>query len=169
MYILYFALIGSVLVFINLNHPIRLGLVLIFHTLLIRAITGLAGGNFWFSYVLFLVFLGGVLVLFIYITRLASNEQFTVNWAVLGGIPAVGVFAVVGLGVLACPTLDSARVTVEWAPQALGSLGLGELVIKAYRVESFKITAMLVFYLLYALLVCANIVNSYAGALRNFN
>lgn len=32
--------------------------------------------RFWFSYILFLVFLGGILVLFIYVTSLASNEIF---------------------------------------------------------------------------------------------
>lgn len=32
--------------------------------------------SYWFSYVLFLTFLGGLLVLFIYITRIASNEIF---------------------------------------------------------------------------------------------
>lgn len=34
----------------------------------------------WFSFLLFLIFLGGLIVLFIYITRLASNEKFQPNW-----------------------------------------------------------------------------------------
>lgn len=33
--------------------------------------------TFWFSYILFLIFLGGLLVLFIYVTSLASNEIFS--------------------------------------------------------------------------------------------
>jgi NADH-ubiquinone oxidoreductase chain 6 len=33
----------------------------------------------WISYILFLIFLGGLMVLFIYITRLASNEKFELN------------------------------------------------------------------------------------------
>jgi NADH-ubiquinone oxidoreductase chain 6 len=53
-----------------------MGLVLIVHTIRIGVVTGIMARNFWFSYILFLVFLGGVLVLFIYITRLASNEKF---------------------------------------------------------------------------------------------
>ena len=31
----------------------------------------------WFAYTLFLIFIGGLIILFIYITRLASNEKFT--------------------------------------------------------------------------------------------
>lgn len=34
----------------------------------------------WFSYILFLIFLGGLIVLFIYICRLASNEQIYFNF-----------------------------------------------------------------------------------------
>ena len=32
---------------------------------------------FWVSYILFIIIIGGILVLFIYITRLASNEIFS--------------------------------------------------------------------------------------------
>ena len=32
--------------------------------------------RFWVSYILFIIIIGGILVLFIYITRLASNEIF---------------------------------------------------------------------------------------------
>lgn len=78
-YLLYSALLGSAVIFVNLRHPVGLGLTLILHTLLISCVTGLVGGTFWFSYILFLVFLGGVLVLFIYMTSLASNEKFVLN------------------------------------------------------------------------------------------
>ena len=33
--------------------------------------------RFWCSYILFIIIIGGILVLFIYITRLASNEIFS--------------------------------------------------------------------------------------------
>lgn len=34
--------------------------------------------TYWFSYILFLTFLGGLLVLFIYVSRIASNEIFKI-------------------------------------------------------------------------------------------
>ena len=53
--------------------------MLLIQTLLICLITGLIAKRFWFSYILFLIFLGGILVLFIYVTSLASNEIFTLS------------------------------------------------------------------------------------------
>nr|QQO80838.1 NADH dehydrogenase subunit 6 [Trichocera sp.] len=63
-------------IFMQMKHPLAMGLVLLMQTFLICLITGIFSKTFWFSYVLFLVFLGGMLVLFIYVTSLASNEMF---------------------------------------------------------------------------------------------
>merc|ERR1712198_806681 len=65
------------LFFTRLSHPLAIGLALLSQTILICLITGLSSSSFWFSYILFLIFLGGILVLFIYVTSLASNEMFT--------------------------------------------------------------------------------------------
>jgi len=44
---------------------------------IICLIRGTIYRRFWFSYILFIIIIGGMLVLFIYITRLASNEIFS--------------------------------------------------------------------------------------------
>nr|YP_010704703.1 NADH dehydrogenase subunit 6 [Polypedilum masudai]UXG19090.1 NADH dehydrogenase subunit 6 [Polypedilum masudai] len=62
--------------FFLMNHPLSLGLMLMIQTILIVIFSGLLTKTFWFSYSLFLIFLGGMLILFIYMTSIASNEQF---------------------------------------------------------------------------------------------
>jgi hypothetical protein len=42
-----------------------------------RKETSYSDRRFWFSYILFIIIIGGILVLFIYITRLASKEIFS--------------------------------------------------------------------------------------------
>ena len=42
-----------------------------------RKETSYSDRRFWVSYTLFIIIIGGILVLFIYITRLASNEIFS--------------------------------------------------------------------------------------------
>nr|QVT11127.1 NADH dehydrogenase subunit 6 [Rhagoletis pomonella]QVT11140.1 NADH dehydrogenase subunit 6 [Rhagoletis pomonella] len=75
--ILYSSTLISGFIFMQMNHPLAMGLMLLIQTLQICLITGLMAKSFWFSYILFLIFLGGMLVLFIYITSLASNEMFS--------------------------------------------------------------------------------------------
>nr|QOL01047.1 NADH dehydrogenase subunit 6 [Phlaeoba antennata] len=62
--------------FIKLNHPMSMMMFIITQTFLIGLMTGMLMESFWLSYILFLTFLGGMLVLFIYITSIASNEMF---------------------------------------------------------------------------------------------
>nr|UFK62165.1 NADH dehydrogenase subunit 6 [Habroscelimorpha dorsalis dorsalis]UFK62178.1 NADH dehydrogenase subunit 6 [Habroscelimorpha dorsalis media] len=64
------------LIFMFMNHPMSMGLILLIQTILISMMSGLMSYTFWFSYIVFLVMLGGMLVLFIYMTSLASNEMF---------------------------------------------------------------------------------------------
>nr|QOL00982.1 NADH dehydrogenase subunit 6 [Gomphocerippus rufus] len=62
--------------FIKLNHPMSMMMFIIIQTFIVGLITGTMMESFWLSYILFLTFLGGMLVLFIYITSIASNELF---------------------------------------------------------------------------------------------
>lgn len=64
------------IIFLFIKHPLSLGIVLLRQTILTALITGFLRFNFWYSYILFLIIIGGILVLFIYITSIASNEIF---------------------------------------------------------------------------------------------
>nr|ALO77598.1 NADH deshydrogenase subunit 6 [Scraptia sp. SCR01] len=65
--------------FIFFYHPLSMGLILLIQTILISLITGKLNMNFWYSYILFLIMVGAMLILFIYMTSLASNEKFILN------------------------------------------------------------------------------------------
>nr|AFQ62141.1 NADH dehydrogenase subunit 6 [Promecognathus crassus] len=64
------------IIFLFMNHPMSMGLILLIQTMLITLTSGLYSYSYWFSYILFLIMIGGMLVLFIYMTSLASNEMF---------------------------------------------------------------------------------------------
>ena len=69
-------LLSNRFIFLTIKHPLSIGLALITQTLFLSLFTGIYTSIFWFSYSLFLIFIGGILILFIYITSLASNETF---------------------------------------------------------------------------------------------
>nr|ARH53789.1 NADH dehydrogenase subunit 6 [Cortodera humeralis] len=74
------------MLFLFLNHPLSFGLILLIQTILISLITGVMNLNFWFSYILFLIMIGGLLILFIYMTSIASNEKFKFSNKILNFI-----------------------------------------------------------------------------------
>nr|YP_010225787.1 NADH dehydrogenase subunit 6 [Propsilocerus sinicus]UDD74664.1 NADH dehydrogenase subunit 6 [Propsilocerus sinicus] len=81
--ILSFLSMISSTIFMQMKHPLAMGLMLMIQTFFICIISGNYSKTFWFSYILFLIFLGGMLVLFIYVTSLASNEMFNFSMKIL--------------------------------------------------------------------------------------
>nr|QVT10957.1 NADH dehydrogenase subunit 6 [Cephonodes hylas] len=63
-----------------LNHPLSMGMFILIQTLLTCLLSGMLIKTYWFSYILFLTFLGGLLVLFIYVSSIASNEMFSSSY-----------------------------------------------------------------------------------------
>nr|YP_010352950.1 NADH dehydrogenase subunit 6 [Tropostreptus severus]UOF70381.1 NADH dehydrogenase subunit 6 [Tropostreptus severus] len=57
-------------------HPMMMGITIIVLTLSISMYMWLTLNFSWLSYILFLIFLGALLVLFVYISTLAPNEKF---------------------------------------------------------------------------------------------
>nr|YP_010287439.1 NADH dehydrogenase subunit 6 [Menophra senilis]UKT61770.1 NADH dehydrogenase subunit 6 [Menophra senilis] len=68
------------IIMIFLNHPLSIGLMILLQTLLMCLLSGMLIKTYWFSYILFLTFLGGLLVLFIYVSSVASNEIFNLTF-----------------------------------------------------------------------------------------
>nr|YP_010968429.1 NADH dehydrogenase subunit 6 [Aurivittia aurivittata]WNO18767.1 NADH dehydrogenase subunit 6 [Aurivittia aurivittata] len=60
-----------------LKHPLSMGLMILIQTFMTCFLSGMIINTYWFSYILFLTFLGGLLVLFIYVASVASNELFS--------------------------------------------------------------------------------------------
>nr|YP_010547176.1 NADH dehydrogenase subunit 6 [Abia berezowskii]UYK52063.1 NADH dehydrogenase subunit 6 [Abia berezowskii] len=59
--------------------PLSMGLILLLQTTLISLNSGILSVTFFFSYILFMILLGGMLVLFIYISSLTPNLKFKFN------------------------------------------------------------------------------------------
>nr|YP_010946892.1 NADH dehydrogenase subunit 6 [Sorineuchora formosana]WGO57649.1 NADH dehydrogenase subunit 6 [Sorineuchora formosana] len=65
--------------FTKMKHPMAMGMMLLIQTMITIMMSGMMSKTFWMSYILFLIFLGGMMVLFIYVTSIASNEMFKMS------------------------------------------------------------------------------------------
>nr|YP_009555984.1 NADH dehydrogenase subunit 6 [Myllocerinus aurolineatus]QBF03601.1 NADH dehydrogenase subunit 6 [Myllocerinus aurolineatus] len=75
-----FNLITLSWIFSLVFYSFKTSLIFSIHTFNSNFISSMVLGNlninFWFSYILFLIMIGGMLVLFIYMTSIASDEKF---------------------------------------------------------------------------------------------
>nr|AFP16891.1 NADH dehydrogenase subunit 6 [Zeugophora sp. BMNH 840207] len=73
-------------IFLFIKHPLTFGFMLMIQTIFISLLTGMMNFNYWFSYILFLIMIGGMLVLFMYMTSIASNEMFKFSQKIMNWI-----------------------------------------------------------------------------------
>nr|YP_010462993.1 NADH dehydrogenase subunit 6 [Epeorus psi]UUJ36924.1 NADH dehydrogenase subunit 6 [Epeorus psi] len=158
------------LTFITMNHPLAMGLILLCQTLLIALLTGLLASSFWFSYILFLVFLGGMLVLFIYVTSLASNEMFSISAKTMF-LSFLFILMILSTSYLNDPSLwnlinfsDQAQLLDWHSPQPTLNL-----LIKLYNNPTHLLTLLLVLYLFLTLVAVVTITQIFEGPLRSKN
>nr|YP_010462915.1 NADH dehydrogenase subunit 6 [Epeorus gibbus]UUJ36768.1 NADH dehydrogenase subunit 6 [Epeorus gibbus] len=156
--------------FLTMSHPLAMGLILLCQTLLIALITGLLAPTFWFSYILFLVFLGGMLVLFIYVTSLASNEMFSISahtmLTFLIFVTTIGILNLLNDPTISLPsnTSDQAQMHLWNSPPPTL-----QLLVKLYNTPTHALTLLLVLYLFLTLIAVVTVTQIFAGPLRSKN
>lgn len=125
--------------------------------------------RFWFSYILFLVFLGGILVLFIYVTSLASNEIFSFSFKII--ITRIILFeGIILLRLLIDPSINIFINNNEIINYSFKILLSPENLNSIYKLFNFPtnwITLLLINYLFFTLIVSVKITNFFYGPLRN--
>nr|ASU45978.1 NADH dehydrogenase subunit 6 [Anacridium incisum] len=157
--------------FIKLSHPMSMMLFIILQTFLVGLMTGTMMESYWLSYILFLTFLGGMLVLFIYITSIASNEMFqpksiTMIITLTMWITIMMVLIIMDMMMF----MDFFKNTETMNTN--NSINYQEMTMsleKLYNSPTFIITMMMMIYLFLALLAVVKITNINQGPIRKMS
>nr|AZL93215.1 NADH dehydrogenase subunit 6 [Eupelmus sp. ZJUH_2016012] len=68
-------------------HPLTYGIILFNFTMMISLNLSKFFQNYWFSYITFLILIGGLMIIFLYFTSFISNSKFFINWDLMKFIP----------------------------------------------------------------------------------
>nr|ARH54036.1 NADH dehydrogenase subunit 6 [Tomoxia bucephala] len=146
--------------FLTLTHPLAMGGTLLMQTTLVALLLGNFAPNFWFSYILFLVMVGGMLVLFIYMTSVASNEMFKTNLKFLIPMPAIIILMYINI-----QTPNPNKELIKFS----SNLNFNQMITKFMNWPSMMTLALMIMYLLITLIVIVKITNIKHGPLRTKN
>nr|QLY90094.1 NADH dehydrogenase subunit 6 [Metalimnobia quadrinotata] len=158
--------------FMNMKHPLALGITLLFQTFLICLISGSFSKTFWFSYVLFLIFLGGMLVLFIYVTALASNEMFSLSMKLIFIGSLMMILVLFLLMFIDSMLISSFLMNMEMNINTNAYNFIQENstnLNKLYNFPTNIITLLMINYLFLTLIIIVKITNNFNGPLRSNN
>lgn len=148
-----------------LNHPLSIGLNILILTILFSVSISIEISNTWISYALVLVLLGGLLVIFIYVSLLASNELFKSNNYTFILISSV-VFLFTLFFLLTNLHEFSSRSS-NFRPFQDLNLQNYEWLSQLYSLELWSLTSLLIIYLLLTLIAVVRITKNDFSSLRS--
>nr|YP_010946970.1 NADH dehydrogenase subunit 6 [Sigmella normalis]WGO57727.1 NADH dehydrogenase subunit 6 [Sigmella normalis] len=155
--------LSTSLLFTQIKHPLSMGLTLLIQTILISLMSGMITQSFWFSYILLIVFLGGMLILFIYVTSLASNEMFFMSTKMLLTMMITTITLMILLKNIE-PFMQNTE-SMNFFPMNNNN----ETLTKLYNQPTKTITVILASYLFLTLITVVKITNLHKGPLRQMN
>nr|UFZ13031.1 NADH dehydrogenase subunit 6 [Protohermes infectus] len=155
--------------FTQVNHPLAMGLILLLQTVMICLTSGLLVQTFWFSYILFLIMLGGMLILFIYMTSLASNELFSISMKTLMmNMILFSILLIIFITDSFSWISNSMNFDMNLFMNLIYTENSSEL-LKLYNFPTMNLTLLLINYLFLTLIIIVKITNIFFGPLRQFN
>nr|ASU45995.1 NADH dehydrogenase subunit 6 [Schistocerca lineata] len=157
--------------FIKLSHPMSMMIFIILQTFLVGLMTGTMMESYWLSYILFLTFLGGMLVLFTYITSIASNEMFQPKSITMIITLMMWMITMLTLIILDMSMFMDFFKNTE-TMNMNNSINYQEMTMsleKLYNSPTFVITMMMMIYLFLALLAVVKITNINQGPIRKMS
>nr|WHM51937.1 NADH dehydrogenase subunit 6 [Anacanthotermes sp. A MLW-2022a] len=148
------------IMFTQMKHPLAMGMMLLIQTTIMCMISSMMDKSAWFSYILFLMFIGGMMVLFIYVTSLASNEMFSLSTKM----------TLLSLTAMIIPmsmsTWTNTNNKETMTQETILTNETSTLLEKLYNQPTGTMTILMASYLLLTLIVIAKITNISKGPLR---
>nr|QLY90198.1 NADH dehydrogenase subunit 6 [Halesus radiatus] len=149
---------------LNLNHPLIITIFIIFQTCILILITGIMSYSFWMSYLMFLTFIGGLLVLFIYISSLTPNKIFYLNYKKI-----LSIFLILFLFIM-FTQIQPTLMNLEMTPLSFSNKFINTennlYLSNFYNKNELWMTLILMNYLLLALVISTKIILLTEGPMR---
>nr|YP_010735843.1 NADH dehydrogenase subunit 6 [Phytomastax pentaspinula]WEL32813.1 NADH dehydrogenase subunit 6 [Phytomastax pentaspinula] len=154
------------MMFIMTSHPMTMVITILMQTLMICTISGMIMESFWLSYLLFLIMLGGMMVLFMYITSIASNEMLKFNMNIIT-IMLVSITIMISINIDKYMVFyDSNNSEMCSFNQMINIKETSELMKKLYNQPTYIMSMMMMVYLLFTMIVVIKIINIKQGPVR---
>nr|YP_010586586.1 NADH dehydrogenase subunit 6 [Setodes iuppiter]UZZ44400.1 NADH dehydrogenase subunit 6 [Setodes iuppiter] len=161
----------SLFIFNNLilfytTYPMSILILLMVQTIILNIMMGILNKTFWFSYILFIITISGLLIMFIYLTSLTSNYINLINfkkWLML--LIFIFLMSFITFKMMNSSMYYNLNLNFMDLNNKMGNLSL----MKFYNNQLMIISLLLMNYLFFTMVIINKIINMMKGPLRSFN
>nr|QFK69058.1 NADH dehydrogenase subunit 6 [Phymatostetha signifera] len=156
--------------FPTMKHPLSMGFILLMQTGLSCMMNGMNNYSYWFSYLLFITFIGGMMVLFIYMASIASNMTFKFSIKLMIMI-MIMTMLLMTMNMVDTMLMNENNMNEFINYELMSKNNNKEMmsIMKMFNMPTMMITIMLIIYLLFTMISIIKITNKKEGPLRTKN
>nr|YP_009440932.1 NADH dehydrogenase subunit 6 [Hydromanicus wulaianus]AHC32062.1 NADH dehydrogenase subunit 6 [Hydromanicus wulaianus] len=153
------------LILIFTKNPLNMGFMIIIQTLMFCLLMNFNIHIYWMSYIVYLVMLGGILILFMYMCSISSNEIIKFNFNILMFLSIT--FIINFIWMMNFHWIFKINLINNYTMNFFVNSNNMINISKIYNKFSMIITLMLVIYLLISMTMVTTFTNNYSGPLRS--
>nr|QZZ18315.1 NADH dehydrogenase subunit 6 [Eurhadina jarrayi] len=146
-------------IILMMNHPMSMGLMLMIQTITIIILMNKMLTSSWFTMITFMMMIGGLLIMFMYMSSIASNEKFKLK----SNLTLIFILLIMVQDEM---LLES---QIDETQNVLEMNYMNFSLTKIYNMKSMMLTIMLIMYLLLTMISVTKMVKHHKGPLRTFN
>nr|AVJ52570.1 NADH dehydrogenase subunit 6 [Dalcantha cf. alata YW-2018] len=159
MSIMYTLMVTMSIMFLCMKHPLSMGFMMICQTIIIALLMGVNMKSFLLSYIIIMIMLSGMLVLFIYMASVASNEKFQTPFKLI--------MMFLMLNFVVYIMIEYLEIN-DGIIYSNNMMKMDEMnMIKLFNTTSGYIIMMMIMYLLLSMIIVSNMAPVQGGPLRN--
>nr|YP_010268810.1 NADH dehydrogenase subunit 6 [Haloveloides papuensis]UIG88138.1 NADH dehydrogenase subunit 6 [Haloveloides papuensis] len=145
-------------IIISMNHPLSLGLIIIIQTTLLSLMMNMMMKYPWYAYVLILTMLGGMLILFMYMASIASNEimKFSTKILIIMIISIMIIFFL----------MKNENIMLNYQNMMMLDNQQNMSLMKLFNNKSSMLTIIMALYLLMTMIYVIFLINMFEGPMR---
>nr|YP_010757436.1 NADH dehydrogenase subunit 6 [Leofa pulchella]WEU77779.1 NADH dehydrogenase subunit 6 [Leofa pulchella] len=136
--------------------PMSMGILLLIQTIICTMLMSGIMNTSWMPMIMFLMFIGGLLILFMYMSSIASNEKFTPNYKLMG--------ILLMMMILPFEEMMNELKMNESINSFLSKESIS--MMKIYNKKTMMITVLMFMYMFLAMIVVTSVISIHKGPLR---
>nr|AZZ89099.1 NADH dehydrogenase subunit 6 [Paracatonidia sp. SX-2018] len=146
-----------------MKHPISLGTILMTQTILVCLMMTEVSKNSWFAFILFITIIGGLMIMFMYMSSIASNEMFKpMNLTIMMMITLLIITMII------MNKDETMKMTCKMFNNKTLTLNNEEMktTLKFYNLNKMNITLIMMMIMLLTMVSVTNISTTFEGPLK---
>nr|YP_011010547.1 NADH dehydrogenase subunit 6 [Xenobates singaporensis]WPW47188.1 NADH dehydrogenase subunit 6 [Xenobates singaporensis] len=148
-------------IIIFMNHPLSMGFIIIIQTTLMSMLINMMMKYPWYSYILILTMLGGMLILFMYMASIASNEIMKFSSKIM--ILTIITFMVMAM------IMKNEIIIMNYQNLMIMENQQNMSLMKLFNNKSSMLTIIMAMYLLMTMIYVIFMINTFEGPMRKKN